>query len=278
MTSFSRLAVLSLAFLVHDPLDAQESNPTDWVTIAGGSLPIVVAAPHGGREEIPGVAPRLGIGVPQFAVQRDNNTAELAEMFAAKLAARLGAKPFLVIARFERKQVDANRAASAAYEEAEAKPFYDFYHAALAAAVADVRRRWGGGLLLDLHGQAAERDTIFRGTDNGRSVAALEQRFGRESLAGPASILAQMAVRGYKVEPGGEQRERRYTGGYTTRSYGSHRTGGIDAIQLEFGANLRSKTGLERTADNLAAATEIFSRAHLALASAARQNQPAAQP
>jgi N-formylglutamate amidohydrolase len=230
-------------------------------------LPIVMAAPHGGRESIPGVAPRRGVGVPQFTAQRDNNTAELAEKSAVRLAARLGAKPFLVIARFERKQVDANRPAAAAYEAAEAKPFYDAYHAALAAAVAEVRRRWGAGLLLDIHGQGMERDTIFRGTDNGSSVVALGRKH-RASVTGATSILGQMAARGYRVEPAGEHRERRYAGGYTTRTYGSHRDGGIDAIQLEFGTNLRAKANLERTADDLAGAIEVFARSHLPMPAA----------
>ena len=42
-------------------------------------LPIILSAPHGGRESIPGVLARRGAGVIQFATERDNNTDELAE-------------------------------------------------------------------------------------------------------------------------------------------------------------------------------------------------------
>jgi hypothetical protein len=61
-------------------------------------------------------------------------------------------------------------------------------------------------------------------------------------------------------------REHRYTGGYTTQTHGSHRGSGIDAIQLEFGTDLRSRRNLARTANDLAHAVEIFAREYLPLA------------
>ena len=52
----------------------------------------------------------------QFATGRDNNTDELAETIAVQLEKRLNAKPFLVVARIERKYLDANRPTESAYE------------------------------------------------------------------------------------------------------------------------------------------------------------------
>jgi predicted N-formylglutamate amidohydrolase len=54
--------------------------------------------------------------VTQFATGRDNNTDELAETIAVRLEKRLNAKPFLVVARVERKYLDANRPTESAYE------------------------------------------------------------------------------------------------------------------------------------------------------------------
>ena len=282
MKNPSKLSLLTLATLLHGPLEAQETKSTsDWlITAWPGLLPIILSAPHGGREGIPEVPLRRGIGAAQFTTERDSNTAELAELVAGKIAERLGAKPFLVIARFERKYVDANRPEAGAYESAEAKPYYDAYHRAIAAASSKIRQSWSAGLLLDIHGQRAEADTIFRGTDNGRSVTALQRRSGREALTGPKSILAQMALKGYRIDPsvGANDRERRYTGGYTTRTYGSHRGSGIDAIQLEFGANLRAKNNIERTADDLAHAIEIFAKAYIPLAEIGARGAAFAQP
>jgi N-formylglutamate amidohydrolase len=247
---------------------AQSSADHDrLLTVWAGSLPIILSAPHGGRQAIPGVAARRGIGVAQFTVERDGNTAELAESVGRRIAARMAAKPFLVVASFERKYLDANRPAAMAYESSAAKPYYDAYHGALQEAAAQVRRKWGGGLLLDIHGQGAEAETIFRGTDNGKSGAVLQQRVGREGLIGPKSILGQLAAKGYKIIPdiAGTERERRYRGGYTTQTYGSHRGTKLDVIQLEFGTNLRAKTNLERTAADLAEAIEVFARQYLPL-------------
>ncbi len=268
---FGRIYLLrGLLFIVaaffHSQSAAQSSlDGNKLLTLWAGSLPIILTAPHGGREAIPGIPARRGIGVAQFTAERDSNTAELAEALAVKLRQRLGAAPFLVIARFERKFVDANREPGSAYEAAQAKTYYDNYHRALGDAAQAIRQKWGSGLLLDIHGQGEQAVTIYRGTDNGKSVSQLHQQFGASALTGPKSILGYLASRGYKVLPdlGGKERETRYTGGYTTRTYGSHQGTKIDAIQLELGSDLRAKANLERTAGDLAQAIEIFTREFL---------------
>jgi N-formylglutamate amidohydrolase len=230
-------------------------------------LPIIVSAPHGGRQPVAGANVRRGVGVAQFTTGRDHNTDELAEKVGAQLAVRLGAKPFLLIARCERKYLDINRPPNRAYESAEAKLYYDAYHSALREAHATVRRQWGSGLLLDIHGQSAEGDTIYRGTNNGKSVISLTQRFGTAAIIGPKSIFSRLEESGYKVLPptAGPNKEDRYTGGYIVQTYGSHQQSGIDAIQLEFGARLRARANLERVATDLADAITVFAQAYLPL-------------
>ncbi len=264
---FSFIAALAFYQIVF----AQDSTSAHrLLTVWAGSLPIILSAPHGGRQAIPGIVPRRGIGVSQFNVERDGNTAELAEAVAGELSARLGGKPFLVVAAFERKFADANRPASMAYESIEAKLYYDAYHDGLRQAVAQVGQKWAGGLLLDLHGQSATDESIFRGTVNGKSVSLLEKKFGRQALTGPKSILGQLAAKGYKIlpDPSGSDHEQRYSGGFTTQTYGSHRGTHVDVIQLEFGTNLRAKAHLERTASDLAAAIDVFARNYLPLSQA----------
>jgi len=262
----ARFLLFAILLLLHGSVWAREyRDPADFLTVWSGMLPIILAAPHGGRAVLSGVPLRRGVGVAQFTAERDNNTAELAEAVAVKIDERLGAKPFLVVAHFERKYLDVNRPVSGAFESAAAKPYYDAYHEAIGAAAQRIRNRWGLGLLLDIHGQGAEPDAIFRGTDNGKSVAALQQRHGMAALSGAHSILGQLATKGYKILPGtaGDEPEGRYTGGYTTRTYGSHRGTNIDAIQLELGGNLRSRKNLARTANDLAEAIANFARAFL---------------
>ena len=87
-------------------------------------------------------------------------------------------------------------------------------------------------------------------------------------MIGPKSVLGQLRAKGYKVFPhlDEQSREKHYTGGFTTQTYGSHRGTKIDVMQLEFGGNLRKKAALDRTAADLAQAIELFAREYLPLA------------
>jgi N-formylglutamate amidohydrolase len=260
---------------------AQDPSISDkLLTLWAGTLPIIFSAPHGGRQPVAGANVRRGVGVAQFTTGRDHNTDELAEKIAAKLEIRLGAKPFLLVANFERKYLDANRPPDRAYESAEAKFYYDAYHSALREAHYRVRRGWGSGLLLDIHGQSAQGDTIYRGTNNGKTVMSLIRRFGVEAIIGPQSIFSRLEERGYKVLPQttASHKEDRYAGGYIVQTYGSHQQSGIDAIQLEFGARLRARANLERTATDLANAIAVFAQAYLPLAKSPPAIEPMSPP
>ncbi len=243
-------------------------------------LPIILSAPHGGRQPIPEAPVRRGVGVAQFTTGRDNNTGELAERIAAKLEERFGAKPFLIIALFERKYVDANRPSARAYESDQGKLHYESYHRELRAACERVRREWYRGLLLDIHGQGTGVDTIYRGTSNGKTVMSLVGRFGRAAVSGAASMLGQLEQKGYKVFPPTDKsyEEKHYTGGYIVQTYGSHRETGIDAIQLEIGTNLRKLAVLDRTAADLADAIAVFAKEYLPLMRSSAAAEAITQP
>jgi N-formylglutamate amidohydrolase len=261
---------------------AQSTNaPDKLLTVWAGMLPIILSAPHGGRQALADVPARRGVGVAQFAASRDTNTDELTRQVAAILAARFGAKLFLVIALFERKYVDVNRPAEGAYESSQASGYYAAYHYAVREACERVRRAWGRGLLLDIHGQGTQVEIIYRGTNNGKTAAALMEKFGTTALNGSRSILGQLERKGYKVFPpagNSYKEERSYAGGYIVQTYGSHRGTAIDAIQLEFGANLRRASVLDRTAGDLADAITVFAREYLPLKKFPAAVETAIQP
>lgn len=242
---------------------ADAPDPADFVTVQKGTLPIIISAPHGGRKKVPDVPVRVGTGLTNFQTVRDENTAELVEKFAAELEKLLGAKPWVVIARFERKYLDANRSAEQGYESDKAKPYYDAYHGPLATACKAVKEAHGRGLLLDVHGQGAFADAICRGTQNLKTVKLLKDRDGMPALRGKNSVLGRMEKLGYKVMPAGDadgaaKEEPQFNGGYIVNTYGSHTAYAIDAIQLEFGSNLRAKDKLATTAKDLADAVRVF--------------------
>lgn len=243
-----------------------ESAAEPLVTVERGELPIVLSAPHGGSRSIPGVPLRRGVGVESFKSKSDAYTGSLTERLADALEKELGKRPYVVIARFHRKYIDANRPRAAAYESEAAKPVYDAYHRALETARGEVVERWGRGLLLDVHGQAAEPKAVIRGTRNGSTTKHLVLRFGREALIGETSLFGRLAKQGFPVIPevgSSDDEHPAYDGGHIVATYGSRQSGTLDAIQLELGRELRSPRNNDDTAKRLANAITAFANDYL---------------
>ncbi len=265
----SSVAVL-VALIAFTPALPQEGRSDDLVFIQKGTLPIIISAPHGGLKPIPEVAERLGVGIANFQTVLDVRTAELTEAFAAELEKQLKGKPWVVLARFDRRYLDVNRPSEQAYESDKAKPYYGAYHDALERACQAVHKQFGQGLLLDIHGQGEFRDAICRGTQNGKTVTLLRERHGWQALTGKRSVLGHLERNGYKILPActadpKTKEERKFSGAHIVGTYGSHTGYGIDAIQLEFGSLLRDKfrSRYATTASDLADAVAAFHEEYL---------------
>ncbi|GCL61323.1 N-formylglutamate amidohydrolase [Pseudaquabacterium pictum] len=233
---------------------AAAAQDTDALVIhQPGTLPLVLTVPHDGDQPV-GFTPvrRQGTAV------RDIGTRPVAEQVADLLAQQLGQRPCVVIARFSRRFIDANRSEAEALESDSALPAYRAYHAAVAGCVAQARAQHPqGALLVDVHGQGQEPTVLFRGTRAGLTTRALLQRLGPTALQGPDSLIGRLAARGYAVHPpiGSDnlREDPRFAGGYTVATYGSHQPDGIDAIQLELGREQRQNPQLPKDlADALA--------------------------
>ncbi|MET0690072.1 MAG: hypothetical protein ABWZ38_03505, partial [Candidatus Binatia bacterium] len=60
--SLARILFLALGLYLPAQAWAQaDKEPSRFLTIWAGMLPLILAAPHGGRLAIPGVAPRRGL-------------------------------------------------------------------------------------------------------------------------------------------------------------------------------------------------------------------------
>lgn len=262
------LLALGLALLPGAAQEPKPPTPADLVIVRKGTLPVIVSAPHGGHAAVPGVPERKGIGINQFATVRDENTDRLVEAFAAELENLLGGKPWVVLARFDRAYIDANRPPEQSFENDAAKPYYDAYHDPLVAACKAVKQKHGRGLFLDVHGQGVHRDAICRGTRNGKTVSLLVDRFGWPAVAGKNSVMGDLERAGFNVLPACDapretKEEPAFSGGHTVGTYGSHTAYGIDAIQLEFGWNYREKTAYKKSGKALADAVAAFHDAYL---------------
>ena len=106
----------------------------ELVTVERGTLPIILSVPHGGTLPIPHDTERQGRGFSDFQTVRDAWTAELAAACIMELERQLRGKPWLILARFDRKFLDVNRPAERAYESRSAKAVYEYYHRSVAAA------------------------------------------------------------------------------------------------------------------------------------------------
>jgi N-formylglutamate amidohydrolase len=217
-----------------------------------GTLPVILSCPHDGEESPSGVPERTGKGIPSdcppFKKSRDLHTREITTRGAQRMLDVFGEEPYVVIAEFHRKFIDANRPdrpQNCAYEDPAAQPFYDEYHNTLREFVNEIRAEHGGlGLLFDIHGtQVIDTDPadLYLGTDNGNSVARLldvdeHALFRRQSLRGFLEAAGHVVS---PKEPGIPENPA-VDGGHTVRTYGSSNVDGLDAIQIEIASTLRN--------------------------------------
>lgn len=252
---------------------AQDRRPvaveSPRVVVRTGELPILLSAPHGGTLPIPGVPPRRGEGMAAgpagFFTGRDGGTEELAYELATELRRRFGKPPYLVVSRVHRRFLDPNRPPEIAYEDPDAAPAYETYHGAMTRFCGEMTQRFRCGVVLDLHGQGSQADTIFRGTKNGQTTRRLQDLFGIEAQTGERSLFGLLAREQLKVHPQPlDGREASgFTGGYIVRTYGDAARWPIDAHQLEMGADYRSESGRRATARKIAAALVTYAELYL---------------
>lgn len=257
---------------------ADDSPVPDLVLIQQGTIPILITVPHGGRAPIPGIEQRdasnkIGRRVSgnwsSFVKGGDTNTDIVAQHMVSEIRAITGAAPYVVMARFQRSYVDANRPPDIALDSPQARPHYDRYHAAIRRFVDEIRSRYPAGLLIDVHGQHLNSEVVMRGTQNGKSVARLIQRAGFDAVTGPNGIFGQLEANGFTVfphnsePPRGTAENAGLNGGYTVAIYGSVMRDGIDAIQMEFGSKYRQNAVLEKTGRDAGRAVAGFHAAYL---------------
>ena len=254
--------------------DATDRALADLVLVQQGSMPVILTAPHGGRAAIPTAEPRRaqdGTPGPWGGVHTgaDASTDVLASGIAAELSKLTGQDPYLVVAKFARKYIDANRPPELGLDDPRVRPYYDYYHRSIRRFIDEVRAKYPAGLLIDVHGQGKDPDVVMRGTINGRTVQRLMQRRGVDAVTGSRGVFGQLEANGFKVfprndvPPRGTSEDAGYKGGYTVFTYGSHNRDGIDAVQMEFGNRYRQKTLLDKSARDAAHAIAAFYEAYL---------------
>jgi hypothetical protein len=235
-----------------------------------GTLPLIIAAPHGGQLE-PEDIPDREDGV----TTRDAETDLLAVELAESIARRTGARPHLILCHLHRKKVDCNRdALTGTGGNPKALATWRAFHEAIGKA----RAAAGHGLFLDLHGhshpiarveigyllsaeQLQETGTAFETLAPASGLAKLAAR-GRgsfdELLRGPESLGGLLESAGYAAVPSPKAphpgEEPYFRGGYNTARYRTGGTGdGFFSLQVEC-----PRPGVRDTPENRRRFAETF--------------------
>jgi len=245
---------LLLAILLSGPGLSAVAQP--FVEIQQGDFPLILSAPHGGYLTPDSLADRT---CSACVTVRDLRTQEWARLLADNVEQRTGRRPWVVINLLARVKLDANReVGEAADGDPNATMAWEAYHAGLEAAREEVSARFGGGLLLDLHGhghsvERFELGYLLTASHLRQSSAALEVRAGLSSiralhsrsgvslgtlLRGPGSFGDMLFQTGIPstpspADPAPLTGEAFFSGGYITARHGSRDGGTVDAIQIE---------------------------------------------
>ena len=246
------------------PIDYEEIQ---MVSRHAGTLPVLLTCPHGGSGQPDDLPVRTGpvSGCPPFTKDGDLFTREITTEVGQLILETIGEAPYVVIAEYHRKYIDANRSEACAFQEPAAQPFYAEYHQTIRRFIDTIQSESGlQGFLFDIHGTITiEEDPadVYIGTDNGESVQRLLSTdplalWRRRSLRG----LLQAA--GYVVSPKepGIPETPQVNGGFTTSTYGSSHENGLDAMQIEIAHPIR------RNARRREALIEDFGRAIASIA------------
>lgn len=232
-----------------------------------GDLPIVISAPHGGREK-PDDIPTRTVG----KVDSDTNTQELARTLGDEFFAQTGGRPHLVICRLHRSKLDCNREiVEAAAGDPIAEKAWSEYHAFIEQARKAAIAGAGRAFYIDLHGQnhrdrrielgyLHDQETLAKpdaelnspalaAAGSLRRIAEKSKLPYAELLRGPRSLGALIEAHGFPCSPSPERPVPVlpfFAGGYSTRR---HIPAGEPVAGLQIECNL---AGVRDTAANRA--------------------------
>jgi len=246
-------------------------SETRFVKRHRGTMPIILTSPHDGTETL-NVTERTEANSPEecpgFSGSRDTGTGTITEGIAQKILDVTGLSPYVVIARFHRRFIDANRDENCAFIDNDAKPFYDQYHNRISGFLDQLlSQNEDRGFLFDIHGfgeQADDNADIALGTAAGATLrpdyprANVFRQHGlhgllssvRRNILQPSGTSPAVPIGSsitfppiplefqYRVSPVNSTAPEipRLNGGFTVRNYSSR----LNCIQVEIANTIRN--------------------------------------
>jgi N-formylglutamate amidohydrolase len=215
-----------------------------------GTLPWVIAVPHGGKLKPDGVPART-IG----RLMQDGMTQELAGLISDECQKQIGARPHIILCHLHRQKVDCNREQNEATQGGEiATRAWKEFHAFIERAMSTVDQQQGKGWFIDLHGHrhaemlvelgytvaASQLRSLTEQAVAKSSLAALDRQSpstGMELMRGEASLGAMLEAKGFPAipspqHPAPKEGQEYFNGGYNTVRYGQMKPE-ISGFQIE---------------------------------------------
>jgi hypothetical protein len=271
--SYTRLFIFTVFYAISSFLTAQDSIPGlirkgthDYIEYMPGSMPLIISVPHGGfllPDEIPERP------CTDCAKNKDVFTIEIGLAIRNSIYQRTGFYPYIIINKLHRTRLDPNRnITEAAAGNKNAEVAWTEFQSYIDSANADVQRKFGKGLYIDLHGHRHEikmtelgyllsseelqldNDMLNSGSfveyssirnlvgNNLKSFTYSELVRGNLSLGGMLEKIGYQCVPGPK-HPFPKPGDPYFSGGYNITRHGSSSGGTIDGIQVELDEELR---------------------------------------
>lgn len=242
-----------------------------------GTMPIILTCPHGGNLQPANVDERVEAdttaactGADKFVTGRDTGTLEITQSLAQRIVEMTGLSPYVVIAQFDRKYIDANRREACAYTDRSARPFYREYFNRIDGYIDQIRdENRNRGFLFDVHG-FTNRDgftaNLSIGTVNGTTLtlpftkAHMFERQGFCTLLSVARYPGQHRQLTVHPTRPTEPDHGPTNGGHTVRHFAPR----LNCIQVEISRDVRQTSGLRDIAiDAIANAMVNSVRRHI---------------
>ncbi len=232
-----------------------------YIEFHPGSLPIIIAAPHGGNL-IPSEIPDRTYGT----MVTDSNTKELTLAIKNAFLLKLGKTPYVIINNLKRTKFDANRdSIEGAQGNLYARRAWEEFHYYINESKKMIQHDFNYGLFLDIHGHGANPDGFYdlrtwlgyllnkdelqlsdieldnenyQNKSSIKTLSIISPENFIDVLRGNNSFGSILDSLGYKSVPSVNDPSTNgthyYSGGYNTKTHGSAISGSpISSIQLE---------------------------------------------
>jgi hypothetical protein len=273
-----------------DNLIIKQNDTLRYIEYLSGNMPLVISVPHGGSL-LPDDIPERPCTI--CAKNKDIYTIEIVKKIRNSIYQKTGSYPYVIINNLHRTRLDPNRnIAEAADGNKNAEQAWTEFQGFIDSSNAEVQKKFGKGLYIDLHGHRHEIKHTELGYLSGVEELQLEDDLLNSDsfvefssirnlvshninslsyvdlIRGKYSLGSLLEEKGYSSVPSQKHPfpkpdEPYFAGGYNTTRHGSSNGGSIDGIQIELDEEVRSDvTRRNKLADDLAAILIEYLKIH----------------